>query len=62
MPQGVSSFNAVLNKAIEKSSLESDWQDLELDDFSEEWLQAQEDSAKKEWETFCKTEVTSDEN
>lgn len=60
-PQGIKSSQVVLNEIIgDQSTDESEWHDLELEDFSEDWLKSQEANAKREWEAFCKTEAPSD--
>lgn len=56
MPQGIKASQTILKDEID----DSDWHDLELEDFSQEWLDSQEASSRKEWEAFCKTEAPSD--
>lgn len=47
-----------LSRIVNQS--DSDWHDLELSDFSEEWLQSQEGSLAEQWKDFVNHEAPSD--
>ena len=53
-------FNISQDKIKTEASSAESTKDLELVEFSEEWLIGEEAKVKKEWEEFCKSEALSD--